>query len=279
MKILVTGAGGYLGLGVVKALCDMGAEVIATDINTELVDSRAEAVNGDIFVIENPYDYFNKPDALLHMAYRNGFVHNADSHAEDLPLHYKFIRSFSENGCRVCAMGSMHEIGFFEGAIDENTPCAPLSMYGIAKNALRAMLELLSKQTGAPLQWLRGYYIVGDSPRGNSIFAKIAMAASEGKTEFPFTSGVNKYDFLDYEEFCLQVAAAAMQDKVLGTINICSGEPVSLADRVERFIKENGYNIKLLYGVYPDRPYDSKAVWGDNSRIKQIMQEVANGSN
>lgn len=35
-----------------------------------------------------------------------------------------------------------------------------------------------------------------------------------------------------------------------------------MADRVERFIKENQYNIKLQYGAFPDRPYDSKAVWG-----------------
>ena len=56
-------------------------------------------------------------------------------------------------------------------------------------------------------------------------------------------------------------------------INICSGKPEKLADRVELFIKENGYAIKLKYGAFPDRPYDSKAVWGDNKKITQIMNE------
>lgn len=37
----------------------------------------------------------------------------------------------------IAVMGSMHEVGFFEGSIDENTPCRPESFYGIAKNALR----------------------------------------------------------------------------------------------------------------------------------------------
>ena len=279
MKILVTGAAGYLGVGVVKALCDMGAEVIAADIDTARVDRRATLINGNVFDMENPYEQLGKPDVLLHMAYRNGFVHNADSHIEDLPRHYAFIKAFADNGCRICAMGSMHEIGFIEGKIDENTPCKPLSYYGIAKNALRGMCEILCNQAGVPLQWLRGYYIVGDSAAGNSIFAKIVAAAAEGKKEFPFTTGKNKYDFLDYNDFCLQVAAAAMQDKVCGIINICSGQPVALCDRVERFIAEQGYDIKLLYGVYPDRPYDSKEVWGDSGRIAQIMQEVSNGSN
>ncbi len=45
------------------------------------------------------------------------------------------------------------------------------------------------------------------------------------------------------------------------------------ADRVERFIKENNYHIKLKYGAYPDRPYDSKAVWGNANKISKILSK------
>lgn len=121
--------------------------------------------------------------------------------------------------------------------------------------------------------WLRGYYIVGNSQYGSSIFSKIIAMEAEGKTEFPFTMGQNQFDFIDYEDFCEQVARCVEQDEVLGIINICSGHPEKLADRVERFIKENGYKIKLKYGAFPDRPYDSKAVWGDGSKIFKIMKK------
>ena len=47
---------------------------------------------------------------------------------------------------------------------------------------------------------------------------------------------------------------------------------MTLAERVERYIKENDLNIKLDYGVFPDRPYDSPGVWGDASKIKQILK-------
>lgn len=119
--------------------------------------------------------------------------------------------------------------------------------------------------------WLRGYYIVGNSQYGNSIFSKITAAEIEGKTEFPFTTGQNQYDFIDYEDFCEQVARTVGQNKTHGIINICSGHPEKLADRVERFIKENNYKIKLKYGAFPDRPYDSKAVWGDGAKIESIL--------
>ena len=62
-------------------------------------------------------------------------------------------------------------------------------------------------------QWLRGYYIVGHSEFGCSIFSKITAAEKEGKTEFPFTMGQNQFDFIDYDDFCAQVAAAVLSLK------------------------------------------------------------------
>lgn len=272
MKILVTGANGYLGQGVVKELLNLKCEVIATDFKLDNVDSRAIKVEGNLFEIENPYEYYQKPDVVLHMAWRDGFVHYSDNHINDLQNHYSFIKKFMESPIKTMAvMGSMHEIGFWEGAINENTPCNPLSLYGISKNALRDCVKMIAKQKNINYQWLRGYYIVGNSQYGSSIFSKITAAVKEGKKEFPFTMGQNQYDFINYEEFCFQVAKTVSQNEVNGIINICSGKPEKLADRVERFIKENNYDIELIYGAFPDRPYDSKAVWGDDSKIQKIL--------
>ena len=272
MKILVTGANGYLGQGIVKALCEDGATVVAADFSVEHVDTRAQALACDLFSVEDPFLYFGSPDVVLHLAWRDGFVHNSLRHIDDLAAHYAFLRKMAEGGAkRLSVMGTMHEIGFFEGCINENTPCHPQNLYGIAKDALRKLTQQFCIEKNIVFQWLRGYYIVGNSGFGNSIFSKITAAEREGKTEFPFTTGQNQYDFVDYPEFCRQVAAAAMQDEVNGIINICSGHPEKLCDRVERFIKENGYNIKLAYGKFPDRPYDSKAVWADNSKIQKIL--------
>lgn len=272
MKILVTGANGYLGQGIVKHILDSGNEVVAADFKTDHVDERADRKACNLFEVEDPYDYFGQPDVLLHLAWRDGFVHYSDAHIEDLPKHYKFIKTFAESNVKaIAAMGSMHEIGFFEGSIKENTPCNPITPYGISKNALRELTAMLCKQKNKDFLWLRGYYIVGNSRYGCSIFSKITAAETEGKTEFPFTMGLNQFDFIDYEDFCEQVARAVSQNETTGVINICSGHPEKLADRVERFIKENNYKIKLKYGAFPDRPYDSKAVWGDDFKIRDVL--------
>jgi len=271
VKILVTGANGYLGQGIVKQLLDDGVNVIAIDFNRDYVDKRAKFLGGNLFEIDRPYEYFGKPDVLLHLAWRNGFLHNSDTHIDDLPAHFHFIEKMLTGGLKhLAVMGSMHEVGFYEGSIKEDTPTNPQSLYGIAKNALRQTTDLLCKEHGAIFQWLRGYYIVGNSEYGCSIFSKITEAEKQGQKLFPFTTGQNQWDFVDYDEFCRQTSAVVRQNKVNGIINICSGRPEKLADRVERFIKDNGYKIKLDYGKFSDRPYDSKAVWGDDGKIRQI---------
>ena len=274
MKILVTGANGYLGQGIVKKLIDFGHEVIAADGAIDLVDKRANKKVCDIFSIENPFEYFEQPNILLHLAWRDGFKHYSDSHINDLPKHYAFIKTFSRTDIKkIAVMGSMHEIGFFEGAITSDTPCNPTTPYGIAKNALRELTATLCQQHRKEFLWLRGFYIVGNSQYGSSIFSKITLAENRGEKEFPFTRGQNQFDFIDYEIFCKQVASAVTQDEFLGILNVCSGYPEKLSDRVERFLCENNYKIKLRYGAFPDRPYDSKAVWGDASKINEVMNK------
>lgn len=272
MNILVTGANGYLGQGIVNQLLNDCQHVIGADFSVDNIDSRATRVECDLFSITNPYEYFGNPDIILHLAWRNGFVHNALSHLEDLPYHYKFLKSFVDKGIsQIAVLGTMHEVGFFEGSINENTPTNPQSLYGIAKDALRNSMKVLTANTDIIFQWIRGFYIVGNSQFGNSIFSKITAAEKDGKLGFPFTSGQNQWDFIDYPKFCNQVAKIIQQREVNGIINACSGHPEKLADRVERFIEENKYNIKLEYGSFPDRPYDSKAVWGSDLKIQKIL--------
>lgn len=218
------------------------------------------------------YDAMGRPDVVLHMAWRDGFTHNSPAHIDDLPKHYRLIENLYAAGLKhLAVMGTMHEVGYWEGAIDEDSPCAPASLYGIAKNALRETTRLSAQARGAVFQWIRAYYIVGDDVHGNSIFSKLLAAATAGQKTFPFTSGKNLYDFISIDELADQIAAILDQDEVTGIINACSGEPMTLSERVERYIRDNGLDISLEYGAYPDRPYDSPGVWGDAAKIRQIL--------
>ena len=168
-------------------------------------------------------------------------------------------------------MGSMHEIGYWEGMVTAETPCNPLSMYGIAKNALRQALTLFCIDKPVNLHWLRAFYIYGDDLHGSSIFAKLNQAVEDGKTEFPFTTGRNRYDFVHIDELAEQIVCASTQKDINGIINVCTGKTMSLAEKVESYIQEHNLNINLVYGAFPDRPYDSPEIYGDASLINEIM--------
>jgi dTDP-6-deoxy-L-talose 4-dehydrogenase (NAD+) len=272
--ITVTGAGGYIGRHVISTLLDLGVNVNAVDINIDNIDPRANIIKLDIFSNDKSiYKYLEEPKICLHLAWQDGFNHNAESHIINLPKHYRFIKHLADHGLKqIAVMGTMHEIGYYEGEVNENTPTNPRSFYGIAKNALRQATQIIAETKNMTFQWLRAFYIVGDDLNNQSIFAKILEYELEGKEFFPFTSGKNKYDFININILANQISQTILQNEVTGIINCCSGNPVTLKQKVEQFIRDNDLKIKMDYGKFPERPYDSPAIWGDTTKIKKILK-------
>jgi len=273
--VLVTGAGGYIGPHVVAALLDAGQSVTAVlrPGSTAPLDERARILYADILSPDLDLSVLASADGIVHLAWKDGFAHNSPAHMEQLSAHYRLLTGLSELGMKhIVALGTMHEVGYWEGPIDEATPTAPLSLYGVAKDALRRSLPLALDESTV-LAWVRCYYIYGDDRRNRSIFMRLLEAADQGKTVFPFTTGKNRYDFIRVEELGRQIAAV-YASCATGVINCASGDPVSLAAKVEEFIAENALALRLEYGAFPDRPYDSPGVWADATRITEILASL-----
>lgn len=276
-KVLITGANGYIGHHVVQKAIEKQLDVSVVDIKFNDKQDGVTYYTDDILQDASAPDLYKRlgsPDVIIHMAWQDGFNHNADSHMLKLPQHYRFIKNMVDSGCpSIAVMGSMHEVGYHEGEINADTPCNPMSLYGIAKNALRQSVMTYCDNKDVSLKWLRGFYITGDDAHNKSIFAKILEMASNGQKSFPFTSGLNKYDFIEVDRLATYIVAAATQNDVNGIINVCSGKPVALKDKVDEFIKAKHLDIKPEYGAYPSRKYDSPAVWGNADLINQIMKK------
>ena len=275
--VTVTGAGGYIGRHVVQRLQSLGHDVLAVTRSddpwlTGTLGQDAVISSGAFDLDDAAWERIAASDAVLHLAWRDGFVLRSRAHGEDLSRHYDFLMRAADKGVpRLAVLGTMHEIGYWEGAVDSATPANPTTPYGIAKDALRRLVTSSLAESNTALAWLRCYYITGDDARSNSIFSKILAAEARGDATFPFTTGKNLYDFIDVGDLARQLVAAALDESVVGAIECCTGTPTSLADAVEGFIAREGLAIRLEYGAFPDRPFDSPGVWGDPDQINRVL--------
>lgn len=274
-NILVTGASGYIGRHVVEKLLAFKCDITVIDRNPNRGKANVNVIKKDIFSsdISKLFNEAGKPDVCLHLAWSNGFDHKSVDHLKNLYPHFSFIKSLVDQGLKhVAVMGSMHEIGYWEGKIDENTPTNPQSLYGIAKNSLRQALDAYLRNAGVIFQWIRGYYVYGDDSHNNSLFTKLLLREQAGDKTFSFVPGNFKYDFISIDELSNQIAHVVLQDQINGIINCCSGKPTSLEHMVKQFIKERNLRIKPVFGAFPPRAYDSPIVYGDSSKIDKILK-------
>ena len=89
-----------------------------------------------------------------------------------------------------------------------------------------------------------------------------------------YDASISFTESFDYrvEDLARQIAAVASQREVTGIINCCSGMAIPLAEEAERYIRENNMKIRLDYGKFPDRADASPEVWGDPTKINEILK-------
>lgn len=271
MRVLVTGANGYIGRHVVTELLRRGHDTYVSDLTPPKTPQGEKYVSVDIFS-ENKdiYRELGAPDVLIHLAWIDGFVHDSDSHMKNLSKHITFLNDYIDGGGKsVAVAGTFREPGYWHGMVEDDTPCNPLSQYEVAKNALRQ--SMLLQKRSYTLYWFRPFSVFGDDVYSGSVFAKVLSAAKNGVKRFPFTSGKYRYDFVSVFDVAKMMVAAIEQTKVTGIINLCTGKSTPLGKQMEEYIKNNSLDITLEYGAFPDRPYDSPEIYGDASKINSIL--------
>ena len=85
------------------------------------------------------------------------------------------------------------------------------------------------------------------------------------------SGGEQLRDYLSVAEAAKHIVSLALIKKDIGTINVCSGSPISVRRLVEGWVKENGWSIRLNLGHYPYPDHEPMAFWGDRSKMDQIL--------
>jgi dTDP-6-deoxy-L-talose 4-dehydrogenase (NAD+) len=272
MKILVTGATGFIGSYVVAELLKRNIEVIATDRDIEKAKLRewftkVHFVTCDISdVTDEVMNEFKKADKLIHLAWEGLPNYKELFHFErNLFVQYSFLKKMVTNGISdISVSGTCFEYGKKEGGLSVDMKPDPHNPYALAKDTLRKFLQQLQLHFPFKLKWIRLFYTYGHGQSGGSLLAQLETAVAKGDEVFNMSGGEQLRDYLPVEQMAEKIANFSLDDNLDGVVNCCSGKPISIKRLVEDYVRENGYNIKLNFGYYPYLDYEAMAFWGVN---------------
>jgi dTDP-6-deoxy-L-talose 4-dehydrogenase (NAD+) len=280
MKVLVTGATGFVGRHVVAQLLARGHEVVAVSRDKDKARAitwfeRVRFIACDIHdAVDAPFERFGRPDAVMHLAWPGLPNYDALVHYEKaLPADYRFLKALVHGGARhLLVTGTCAEYGMQSGALAEQLPTAPANPYALAKDTLRKQLQSLQQQHAFALQWARLFYMHGEGQNPSSLLAQLDRAIDGGESVFNMSGGEQLRDYLPVQEVAARTVTLLEHPDCAGVVNICSGEPISVRRLVERHLAQRGASIRLNLGHYPYSREEPMAFWGDASRLAGILQ-------
>lgn len=277
MKVLVTGACGFIGRNVVSKLVECGIDVIASDV-LPIEESGYICYNNIGYVAHDFCDNnpglmkkFSNPDLIIHLAWEGLPNYFEDFHVTLNAIEsYKFIKQLVDEGLKkVVGIGTCMEYGMVNGEISDDFPTNPITKYAIGKDLLRRMLSML----GVNFKWLRLFYMYGPGQSEKTLYGQLDRAIRMNELDFKMSYGEQIRDYLHVKDVSEYIVKASLQDKVFGSINICSGIPISVRRFVENIIKERGSLLSVRVGERPYTSYEPLSFWGGREKLEMILNE------
>ncbi len=280
MRVVVTGATGFIGNHVILELLKRNIDVIATGTNFKKAQAyswfdKVQFVEFDI--MENSSDVLlgqlSTDDKLMHLAWSGLPNYKSLFHFENNLLpQYNFIKDVVTWGLKdITITGTCFEYGKKDGALKEGMIPDPDNSYSIAKDTLHKFLEQLNLLNGFRLKWARLFYTYGPGQSPSSILSQLDEAIDSGEHSFNMSKGEQIRDYLNITEVASKLARISLNDNFSGTINCCSGYGITVKSLVENHLKNRNCAIKLNLGFYPYNDYEAFAFWGDNTKWNSIF--------
>ena len=280
MKILITGAKGFIGSHLGNRLTELGHEVLGIDSLGNASENpttfKWDAIN--VFQVAFKFN-FDDYDAVIHLAasinvdesikYPHHYLKN---NAEATTLLLQRVKGENPK-CKFIYASSAEVYGSARTAkMSEDHPLDPLSPYAVSKLAAEQMCKNFAQLYGMDITVIRNFNTFGEYQRGGiygGVIAKFANLAKEGKDWPVYGSGEQMRDYM-YIDQAVAGYVLALENKLPTIVNFGSGTPIRIIDIANAIAKK--FNVK----VYHDKPRPNEVMRleADVSRAMQYGYKV-----
>jgi len=278
MKVLITGATGFIGSHVARAFVHAGDRVAAlvrpASDRARLRDLAAELefVPGDL----NDLDGVRRtaaalrPELCVHLAWYAvpGKYPSALENLECAHATQELALALARGGCRrLVGVGSCAEYDTDLGYLSEASPLRPRNLYAATKAATQLTLEQLARRLPIEIAWARLFYQYGPHEPETRLVAAVIRSLLRGERART-TRGEQVRDYLHVTDVAAAVRAVALAG-LCGVVNVGSGQPVSVAALVGTIARLMGRAELLELGALPTDPDEPRFVCANNRRLRE----------
>lgn len=277
MKVLLTGATGFVGRYVAKELERQGIEYMSLQRGLAS-DARARQMDLlDTLEIESLFQKL-KPTHLIHLAWyaEHGKYWDSELNLQWVLATRRLVEAFcSSGGQHVVITGTCAEYDWTHGyCVEDVTPLKPKSLYGICKDTTRRVIELVVEKHGVSMSWARVFFSYGPGEASQRLIPSLFKAFKKEILPFGVNSGSYR-DLLHVEDAARAVLACA-QSKFVGAVNICSGRPVQISEIVDVVAGINNCDPEVILKLAPKNQEANNFLVGENKKLRSLgwKQEI-----
>ena len=288
MKILVTGADGFIGSHLTEMLLEQGYQVKALSYYNSFnhwgwLDNIShpylEILTGDVrdphfckYVTENV-------DTIFHLAALIAIPYSyvaPDSYVDtNVKGTLNICQAAKEDGVKRVLVASTSEVyGTAKYVpIDENHPKQPQSPYSASKIGADAMAMSFYNAFELPITIVRPFNTYGPRQSARAIIPTIITQVASGAKEIKLGDLTPTRDFNYVKDTCKGFIELSKCDAAIGQeVNISSNYEISMRDTLELIARLMNSDVKFIEDEQRLRPKNSEVfrLWGDNTKMKTL---------
>ncbi len=226
---------------------------------------------------ENSWDqlFSNDPKYIILLSWPGLPNYMEDFHIlNNLTMSIRLLSKLLEkNISKILVAGTCYEYGLVDGKVNENVITKPITKYGLAKDTLRAYLEIEAQKHNIDWCWLRIFYPYSDHAIRPTLYNKLLKAINNNDKYFELGSGNQVRDFILVDNIAIQIVDLLLNPYSIGIYNSGSGTPFSVREFANSIVKSKNSNIELRFGVYKDREYEPKSFWADMEKYNILINK------